>query len=136
IVLLFLAVLRVVQDYLIYPRLIGHGIHLHPLAIIIAILCGAELAGVPWVFLAIPVVAIVTVSYRHWLEHRGSEGLADLLEDDLNAVVAEIAGVTPPTSNEPVVEAVPDSSLEHPTYDTTPDEMARARPDLTTGELK
>jgi predicted PurR-regulated permease PerM len=136
VVLLFLAVLRVAQDYLIYPRLIGHGIHLHPLAIIVAILCGAELAGVPGVFLAIPVVAIVTVSYRHWLEHRGSEGLADLLEDDLNSVVAELAGVTPPTSNEPVAEAAPDSTLEHPTYDTTPDEMARARPDLTTGELK
>ena len=32
------------------------------------------------IFLAIPVVAILTVSYRHWLEHRGSEGFADLLE--------------------------------------------------------
>jgi predicted PurR-regulated permease PerM len=79
-VLLFLAVLRIVQDYFVYPRLIGQGIHLHPLAVIIAILAGAELAGVAGIFLAIPVVAILTVSYRHWLEHRGSEGLADLLE--------------------------------------------------------
>jgi predicted PurR-regulated permease PerM len=79
-VLLFLGVLRIVQDYIVYPRLIGQGIHLHPLAVIIAILSGAELAGVAGIFLAIPVVAILTVSYRHWLEHRGSEGLADLLE--------------------------------------------------------
>lgn len=79
-VLVFLAVLRIVQDYIVYPRLIGQGIHLHPLAVIIAILSGAELAGVAGIFLAIPVVAIVTVLYRHWLEHRGSEGLADLLE--------------------------------------------------------
>ena len=56
-VLIFLGVLRIVQDYVIYPRLIGHGIHLHPLAVIIAILCGAELAGVAGIFLAIPVVA-------------------------------------------------------------------------------
>ncbi len=63
-VLIFLAVLRILQDYIIYPRLIGHGIHLHPLAIIIAILSGAELAGVTGIFLAIPIVAIVTVSYR------------------------------------------------------------------------
>ncbi len=89
IVLLFLAVLRIVQDYVVYPRLIGQGIHLHPLAVIIAILSGAELAGVAGIFLAIPVVAILTVSYRHWLEHRGSEGLADLLE----ATPAE--GITP-----------------------------------------
>jgi predicted PurR-regulated permease PerM len=79
-VLVFLGVLRIVQDYYVYPRLIGQGIHLHPLAVIIAILSGAELAGVAGIFLAIPVVAILTVLYRHWLEHRGSEGLADLLE--------------------------------------------------------
>lgn len=85
-VLLFLGVLRVAQDYAIYPRLIGQGIHLHPLAVIFAILAGETLAGVPGVFLAIPVVAILTVSYRHWLEHRGSEGLADLLEPSLTAI--------------------------------------------------
>ena len=60
--------------------IIGQCIHLHPLAVIIAILAGEKLAGVAGIFLAIPVVAIFTVSYRHWLEHRGSEGLADLLE--------------------------------------------------------
>jgi predicted PurR-regulated permease PerM len=130
-VLLFLAVLRIVQDYWIYPRLIGQGIHLHPLAVIIAILSGAELAGVAGIFLAIPVVAILTVSYRHWLEHRGSEGLADLLEP------------TPVATSEAI--ATDDVSLTvhrevrvpgHPYPDTTPEEMARERPDLTTGELK
>ena len=79
-VLLFLGVLRIVQDYVVYPRLIGQGIHLHPLAVIFAILAGEKLAGVAGIFLAIPVVAILTVTYRHWLEHRGSEGFADLLE--------------------------------------------------------
>ena len=29
-VLLFLGVLRIIQDYAVYPRLIGQGIHLHP----------------------------------------------------------------------------------------------------------
>ena len=92
-VLLFLGVLRIVQDYFIYPRLIGHGIHLHPLAVIFAILAGEKLAGVAGIFLAIPVVAILTVSYRHWLEHRGSEGIADLLEPSPSesGKVAELA---------------------------------------------
>jgi predicted PurR-regulated permease PerM len=122
-VLAFLIVLRIVEDYIVYPRLIGQGIHLHPLAVIVAILAGAELAGVAGIFLAIPVVAILTVSYRHWLEHRGSEGLADLLEP------------TPP----PAMKDLPkdkDRALAHPDVDTTPEEMARERPDLTTGELK
>jgi predicted PurR-regulated permease PerM len=82
-VLLFLCVLRVVQDYVIYPRLIRQGIHLHPLAVILAILCGHELAGVAGIFLAIPLIAVLTVGYRHWLEYRGSTGLvADLLRPE------------------------------------------------------
>jgi predicted PurR-regulated permease PerM len=118
VMLLFLGVLRIVQDYVIYPRLIGHGIHLHPLAVILAILAGAEIAGVAGIFLAIPVIAIVTVSYRHWLEHRGHETIAEVLEE---AVV------------EPVEEPIGD--FDRPTASTTADEMARARPDLLTGEL-
>jgi len=79
-VLVFLLVLRIVQDYVIYPRLIGHGIHLHPFAIILAVLGGAGMGGIAGIFLAIPAVAIASVGYRHWLEHRGSEGLfAELL---------------------------------------------------------
>jgi predicted PurR-regulated permease PerM len=126
-VLLFLAVLRIVQDYFVYPRLIGQGIHLHPLAVIIAILSGAELAGVAGIFLAIPVVAILTVSYRHWLEHRGSEGLADLLEPN------PVQDVATDDSTRAVDK---DWGVAHPDADTTPEDMARERPDLTTGELK
>lgn len=121
-VLLFLGVLRIVQDYVVYPRLIGQGIHLHPLAVIFAILAGEKLAGVAGIFLAIPVVAIVTVSYRHWMEHRGSEGIADLLEPNATEATkaAEIAAAT----------------VEELHAESTPEEMVRARPDLTTGELK
>jgi predicted PurR-regulated permease PerM len=126
-VIAFLAVLRIVQDYFVYPRLIGQGIHLHPLAVIIAILSGAELAGVAGIFLAIPVVAILTVSYRHWLEHRGSEGLADLLEP---------ASLESTTTKDQVVSPASDRELTHPDANTTPEDMARERPDLTTGELK
>jgi predicted PurR-regulated permease PerM len=80
-VVVFLGVMRIVHDYVIYPRIIGHGMPLHPFAVIVAILCGAALAGVPGIFLAIPTVAILSVGYRHWLEHTGSEGLvADLLK--------------------------------------------------------
>ena len=79
-VFIFLVVLRIIHDYVTYPRIIGQGIHLHPLAVILAILCGAELAGVAGIFLAIPVTAIISVTYRHWMEHRGvDEGLVATL---------------------------------------------------------
>jgi predicted PurR-regulated permease PerM len=119
VVLLFLGVLRIVEDYVIYPRIIGTGIHLHPLAVILAILAGAEIAGIAGIFLAIPVIAVLTVMYRHWLEHRGSETIAEVLE---SAVVES--------------EIESEEELLHPTTTTTAQEMARARPDLLTGELK
>jgi predicted PurR-regulated permease PerM len=118
-VLLFLGVLRVVQDYVIYPRIIGTGIHLHPLAVIFAILAGAEIAGVAGIFLAIPVIAVLTVTYRHWLEHRGSETIAEVIEEVV---------ITP--------EPDPIGEDARPTASTTPEDMARLRPDLLTGELK
>ena len=118
VVLLFLGVMRIVQDYVIYPRIIGVGIHLHPLAVILAILAGAEIAGVAGIFLAIPVIAIITVTYRNWLEHRGSETIAEVFE---TAVVE--------------AEAKAEQRVR-PTTVTTAADMERARPDLLTGELK
>jgi predicted PurR-regulated permease PerM len=120
-VLLFLGVLRIIQDYAVYPRLIGQGIHLHPLAVIFAILAGEKLGGVAGIFLAIPVVAILTVGYRHWMEHRGSEGIADLLE---------------PAAPEAKVEVTDGTQVKELHAETTPEQMVRVRPDLTTGELK
>ena len=86
---LFLGILRIVHDYYTYPKIIGSGVHLHPLAVILAILSGHEVAGVAGIFLAIPLIAIFTVTYRHWLEHRGSQGLvADILKPAEAAVAA------------------------------------------------
>jgi predicted PurR-regulated permease PerM len=72
---IFLACLRIVHDYVTYPRIVRGGIHLHPLAIILAVLAGEQVAGIPGVFLAIPIVAVGTVFYRHMLEHQGRKGL-------------------------------------------------------------
>jgi predicted PurR-regulated permease PerM len=69
----FLAVLRLVEDYVIYPRLIGRHIHLHPLAVILAVLAGVELGGIAGIFIAVPIVALATVVGRHWLEWRGRD---------------------------------------------------------------
>lgn len=74
-VAVFLIVLRIVHDYVTYPRIIREGIHLHPLAIILSILAGEQIAGIIGVFLAIPIVALGTVIHRHVLEHSGSRGL-------------------------------------------------------------
>ncbi len=116
-VLIFLLVLRIIHDYVIYPRIIGQGIHLHPLAVVLAILCGEELAGLAGIFLAIPAVAIITVTYRHWLEHRGSSGIvADLLKPAEQAVTA-----SPATENRaPAPVPVQNASTTAPTAQPAP----------------
>nr|HMS43042.1 AI-2E family transporter [Pyrinomonadaceae bacterium] len=86
-VVIFLIVLRVIHDYITYPRIIRGGIHLHPLAIILSVLAGEQIAGIAGVFLSIPIVALLSVVYKHILEHIGSSrGLfAGWLESSVSA---------------------------------------------------
>ena len=74
-VIVFLGALRIVQDYVIYPRLIRHGMHMSTLAVILTIWVGAVAAGAAGVILAIPIAGFLSVSYRHWREYRAIERL-------------------------------------------------------------
>lgn len=86
----FLTILRIVHDYVTYPRIVRDGIHLHPLAIILSVLAGEQVAGIPGVFIAIPLVALVTVLYKHILEHSGSRRLfTGLLEPAENKEISK-----------------------------------------------
>lgn len=86
----FLIALRIFHDYFTYPRIIREGIHLHPLAVILSVLAGEQVAGIPGVFIAIPLVALLTVLYKHILEHTSSRGLfTGLLEPKENKELAQ-----------------------------------------------
>lgn len=74
-VAVFLLTLRITHDYVTYPRIIREGIHLHPLAVILSVLAGEQVAGIPGVFISIPVVALLTVLYKHLLEYNTASGL-------------------------------------------------------------
>ncbi len=63
---LFLGAWRLMQDYFNSPKLMQHSVKLHPLAVIIAVLAGAEIAGVMGVFLSIPVAATLQIFWRRW----------------------------------------------------------------------
>ena len=87
----FLIILRIVHDYVTYPRIVRGSIHLHPLAIILSVLAGEQVGGIPGVFLSIPIVAIATVLYKHVLEYRGNKGiLAGFLEPKKEEVTARL----------------------------------------------
>lgn len=61
IVALVFFVLRQIEDYLVIPRVVGHAVKLHPVIILFALLCGAELGGILGMFLAVPVTGALKV---------------------------------------------------------------------------
>lgn len=104
-VAVFLLILRGLQDYIFYPRIIREGIHLHPLAIILAVLAGGEIGGITGIFLAIPVVAVSTVAYRHLMEHSGSAGIvAELLDEGKTDKAIDVAEIQLQEIHEEAVE--------------------------------
>lgn len=74
-VVAFLVALRLVQDYILYPRLIRRGMHLSTIAVILSVWIGAGLYGATGVLVAIPIASFISVSVRHWREYREIERL-------------------------------------------------------------
>jgi predicted PurR-regulated permease PerM len=66
ILLIFLGAWRMVQDYVISPRIMGKSMELHPLAAIFGVLAGGEIAGVLGIYLSIPVMASLRIVWRRW----------------------------------------------------------------------
>lgn len=64
--LCFLVAWRMVQDYMVSPRIMGKSMELHPLAAIFGVLAGGEIAGVLGVYLSIPVMASLRIVFRRW----------------------------------------------------------------------
>ena len=57
-------VAQMLEGMIITPRVVGDQVGLHPVAIMLAVLVGAELFGLLGVFLAVPVAAVLNVLMR------------------------------------------------------------------------
>jgi predicted PurR-regulated permease PerM len=55
---------------LLQPLVYGRTVQLTPLAVLISILVGAELAGILGALAAIPVAGSIQVVWLDWLQHR------------------------------------------------------------------
>lgn len=60
---------KTIDDAILTPNLIGDRIGLHPVAVIFAIIAGGHLFGVVGILLALPVVSILMVVFRHLHNH-------------------------------------------------------------------
>jgi predicted PurR-regulated permease PerM len=61
---LFIVIWRLVQDYLSSPLIMGRGVELHPGLVIFGVLAGGELAGVAGMFLSVPAIAGLRAIWR------------------------------------------------------------------------
>jgi len=66
ILVVFLVVWRLIQDYVSSPHIMGESMELHPLAAIFGVMAGAEIAGILGIYLSIPVMASLRIVFRRW----------------------------------------------------------------------
>jgi predicted PurR-regulated permease PerM len=66
VIIIFLGIWRLLQDYVSSPHIMGESMELHPLAAIFGVMAGAEVAGILGIYLSIPVMASLRIVLRRW----------------------------------------------------------------------
>jgi len=77
VVVVFFVVYQQIENHLLQPVVYGRTVQLSPLAVLISVLIGAELAGVLGALAAIPVAGAINVVFLDWLRHRRGEPVAE-----------------------------------------------------------
>ena len=62
----FLGAWRLVMDYFISPRVVGHNLEVHPLLVIFAVMVGAKIDGIVGIYLSIPFIVVVRVLWQKY----------------------------------------------------------------------
>jgi predicted PurR-regulated permease PerM len=70
VVVVFFIVYQQIENHLLQPIVYGRTVQLSPLVVLIAVLVGAELAGILGALGAIPVAGAIQVVLVDWLQHR------------------------------------------------------------------
>jgi predicted PurR-regulated permease PerM len=70
VVVAFFIIYQQIENHLLQPVIYGRTVQLSPLAVLVSILIGAELAGIIGALAAIPVAGSIQVVVNDWLEHR------------------------------------------------------------------
>jgi predicted PurR-regulated permease PerM len=77
VVVVFFIVYQQVENHVLQPIVYGRTVQLSPLAVLISVLIGAELAGVLGALAAIPVAGSLQVVFLDWLRHRRARPVAE-----------------------------------------------------------
>jgi predicted PurR-regulated permease PerM len=99
-IIAFYTIARWAEDYFIVPRIIGHAVHLHPLIVIFAVLCGEVMAGALGMLIAIPVAASIKVIVDFMYPPKSKQKEVEPAENGKNQ--AEQPAAKPPPAVSPV----------------------------------
>jgi predicted PurR-regulated permease PerM len=77
VVIVFFIVYQQVENHVLQPVVYGRTVQLSPLAVLISVLIGAELAGVLGALGAIPVAGSLQVIFLDWLQHRRAQPVVE-----------------------------------------------------------
>lgn len=99
----FYIVYQQIENNVLQPVIFGRSVRLHPLAIFIAVLCGAQLLGILGALLAIPTAEIIRIIGAEWIATR------------VRQTGGEVHGVHSDAPNDEVVEDAtgPDAKQDH-----------------------
>jgi predicted PurR-regulated permease PerM len=99
VVILFLGIHQI-EGHVVVPKVMGSALRLHPLLVIFGLLAGAEIYGLPGVFVALPTLAALRAI---WEFFRDRVALEPWTEEATVPVEVELDGVRPA----PVASATP-----------------------------
>lgn len=117
-VLIFALAVQQLESHVLVPRIMGHSVGISPLTVLVGILAGAALYGLPGAFLAVPIAGAVQVILAHLLRSEDASQQAVHAEIDGREPAAGVTrpgpdrATTPhgdpvPVAGPPVVEADP-----------------------------
>jgi len=116
----FLFVFRIMQDYMLSPLLMRHSMQLHPLLVVFGAFAGAEIAGVGGVFLSVPLLALSRMAFYEFRKFSHARLLAKKSpnQNQIAPIVEKLASTSvPPEVPEvatPQVPAPAASALDAP----------------------
>jgi predicted PurR-regulated permease PerM len=80
-VLVFLAIWRLLQDYVNAPRIMGKSLEISPVVQILAVLSGGEMAGVVGALISVPAVATLRILWRRLTNEDGPDAPVRAMPD-------------------------------------------------------
>ena len=105
-----------VESHVIYPKMVGNAVGLHPLSIILALFIGAEAKGIMGALVAVPVAAVLQVVFDRFYRFPDTGKIilletSDPLPDEAEPVPVVVVAAAPGTELHVEAAARPDAGL-------------------------